>query len=666
MNNPINPFNNAHPHSTNKRASNTRYHEPRKGTRSERSLDAREFVMHADEQRLQAEGAGELMRLSKIISLNNDPHTQLTSTYRSRIFATTTMSEAMPTNPSTNLSKKMLIEQDTVLESKLQKAFICAITSLTVNPGAKCLDVILIKKHSPLGEQVKLLHEHEKLQAYDYIANDQGRALADLTKDELLFIAEQLKPTDQLSSFVQNARRRNAAFTHLAHALNTTQQTSLTRRTQKSLQAITPQNPSAIQHRTTLIALINKRLIDLIVNYTQHLPSTDQQLHLQPIYELCMRAAHNHVTPTQLKEEILSYLIHAIISPSGQFNTEVIDNADMVISNAIDHFHPATNLGAKMESPHAKKMENLFAAAVIEQPTASMRLLTQKIMAQLKNFAYFDALLQNYANQNTRSVYKIAQKKDLTNTAIIQAIETGSNLALFIDFHHVCCNFIQHLKFVKEINNGEIFHTWYEKTYIELITVLRGDRVPLPRLTSIKDAHTRIGIGHHHDAIALDCIKVPFTRPSTIKTSFGYHASLAAEADAAQACGISGCANVHLWGQSIINQQASDDLKMSQTDTQLFILMISAVLTADGGHSLNETLKAAQLASRSANKMSESSKNQVSQLFGHVHAITSIMDNYMTEFRHYDMVFASLNDPEIDNILDSAWKKIVALIGSGF
>ena len=91
-----------------------------KGSIGERSLEAREFVMNASVEALQSEGAGELMRLSKIISLDNDPDTQLTLAYRARSTACNCVSMADVVGRSVNsmsdsrVSQQLLIEQDTV------------------------------------------------------------------------------------------------------------------------------------------------------------------------------------------------------------------------------------------------------------------------------------------------------------------------------------------------------------------------------------------------------------------------------------------------------------------------------------------------------------------------------------------------------------------------
>lgn len=646
-----------------------------KGSIGERSLEAREFVMNASVEALQSEGAGELMRLSKIISLDNDPDTQLTLAYRARSTACNCVSMADVVGRSVNsmsdsrVSQQLLIEQDTVLQSKLQQAFMYAVNSNMVQPGAKELDALLIKRYASAKERAKPLSPQQKLDVCQYIVASDGRELVDLNKDELEFIFNQLK-RGAGPMILAHYLPQHRAINLVLRAVKSAQQTFITRRTLKTPQSVVQAAKNLIQHRTTLIAQINRCLLDYLQHPTFFLPLSTQQALMRSITELCMRAAHNHWHPQRFQHAIIRYLQHADLLKGRQqikaSRARIVDYTQSMIQNALARFCPPENLGAQMHSPHAKKMENLLAAALIEQPTAAMTRLMKKMMQQLKHYfddhldVCFESKMQDFVQCEKWSGYAVAQKANFSDSEIVDTLASPCNLALFINFHFYCSMFIQKAPSTCLVNDGEIKDCWLQKTYVASICELRGDRVLLPRLSSVEKAHSCIGVGLHNEAIVMDRIQAPFSRACTEKMCFGEHAKQAAHADAAQACGISGCANIHFWGQALVNQRAPAELKLSKPETQLLMIMMSAVMIADGGHTINEILLTAKLVSFRAQQMSSSSFGLVDELVGHLAAITDISNPSGCIFNHYDRLFAELNDPELGDMLYDSWKDVVS------
>mgnify|MGYP001058031173 CR=1 FL=1 len=208
------------------------------------------------------------------------------------------------------------------------------------------------------------------------------------------------------------------------------------------------------------------------------------------------------------------------------------------------------------------------------------------------------------------------------------------------------------------VNNDEIAWTQNEQTYMQDVTEYRGERVPLPKLGTLQNRQASIGVGTNDQAIDLQHIKAARNRTSSVKTAFGDHAKQSAIADVAQGCGTTGRGNIHLFGQAAINQWAPPALRFSQEETQVYLSMVATVMTADGGHTLSETLGTAYIAARNVGQMTQPAKSLVADMFAHMSNITTPMSAPETRFGHYDTLMASVQDPDTHNRLAQAWDNV--------
>lgn len=597
------------------------------------ALDARKIVLNLNIPQLEALGAGELTRLAHIISLDNTPENQI-------------IEPVIVEKNSVNL-EKILVLQDAEIESKLQTAFGRAFNSTTINPGAKGLDKLLIDKHSTLAEGSKPISENMAVEICDYILETQGKDLDKLSRSELNYIGNNIY---NAARFLMSTETGLKAFQIIGN-LEKSADDKWQMRLHKSQHSPVMENQEVIHHRTTLFATIHTKVAGNIRQDVSNRSSKLQKNIQDDLSRIFVQAVHNHIEPQDLKKAVLSLFRTYSLSPS------CFRSVSRGIDTDIARFIPSENLGRQMESPLAKKLENEFAASVVQNPTPQMREVGQKMIAQLQTQPeYYESLMLDYLDLKHSYVYPIAQKENLSPQDVRHQIETGSNLALVMDFNHYASD--RHMKapYIKDTNSGEITHTQHQKTYMENVSKYRGERLPLPRLTSLENKQTAIGIGTNVDALHLTGLNVNVDRPSSIKVAFGRHAEESAQADVAQGCGTTGRGNIHMWGQAAINQWTAPHLQMNENETRVYLTMLAAVMTVDGGHTLSETLGTAFIASRTAGSMSAPAQELVSGLFDHMRSITEPMVQPETRFNQFDMIFRTVQDRDMHNRLTEIWQ----------
>jgi len=131
--------------------------------------------MSASIEELESLGAGELTRLAKIMDTDTNPTSQLIGSFKTM---------ASQSSGTVNLDK-LMIKQDSQLESKLQKAFGRAFNSTTMHPGSKGLEKLLIDKHSTLEEKPAPISHRAAHDVALFIAMTNGNDLQNLTRAEL-------------------------------------------------------------------------------------------------------------------------------------------------------------------------------------------------------------------------------------------------------------------------------------------------------------------------------------------------------------------------------------------------------------------------------------------------------------------------------------------------
>lgn len=599
----------------------------------EQSHAARDLVFNASIDDLQALGAGELMRLSKIISASANPSTQVTDKF---------LSMSSQSKHNVNLSQ-ILLQQDVQIESKIQTAFGRSFNSTVVDPGLKAIDKLIIQCNSSMVEGNCGLNETEKKQAIKFLKKDGGQSLKGLTQVELKFIGDSLRGSKASSLKPSNIMAQRSINSAKSSAPSSGYLEFRQDRPLDSVETTT----GRIQHKTTLFAEMHNAV-------SKTLQSTGaSQKFTSFIDQQFVRAVNNHVEPNELKHTILSSFANRGARQS------VLNNIEQSIDALMSEFEPTANLGRQMESPQAKRLENIFAAKCLQRPTNAMVAVSNKMIAQLKQDPQvYNQFMQEYLNVKGSYVYPVAQKEYMHPTQVMTALEQGTNLALTMDFHHFCADRALDTKPVGLSEKQEIMYTWHTKTYAQDVSSYRGDRVLLPRINTTDNNLRSIGVGRHSEAVDLGnagLMKTPINRPSITKTAFGTHAAESAKADVAQACGTTGRGNMHLWGQAVINQSAPAALRINEEETGVFLLMVATVMTADGGHTLSETLGTAFIASRNSGSMSEQSKGAVDGLFSNMRAVTAQFNDPSNRFAHHDMIFSRIQDHDTHNVLASAW-----------
>lgn len=274
-------------------------------------------------------------------------------------------------------------------------------------------------------------------------------------------------------------------------------------------------------------------------------------------------------------------------------------------------------------------------------------------------------------------VYGLANKARSADDIEI-ALRTGSDLALAMDFNHYVC---QNTKLPSNVSQAKDV-----KTYQGDVGDYRGQRIGLPVIqkdnpaekpgrfaipsmwgvqTATATPEGVIGVGHLPEALGLKGLKnTSDSRSSTVKLAFGQHAKESIQADVAQGCGTTGRGNMHMWEFAMINQQVDAPLRLTEDETRVFLLMVSTIMTADGGHTLSEMLATAKFAANNALNMDEADKNLVVDFFTHVQNITAPMANDEGKFAHYDLIFNSIgNSVDSDDTvlkLQQAWRNAVS------
>ncbi len=583
------------------------------------SNTVKELVLKASIPQLQSLGAGELARLAVMINKSHDQQTRR--------------------------MERILLRQYITIESKLQQAFMRACTSTEVDSGEKIFDRLLVQCHFLPSQCLQL----DKINLSDlgrFIVHDNGQSLSQLHRAELTVVRYTLQ---QCTGATQQD-----AINLIDRALQSTDDV-MQFRNNKPNNRVEKIHGSPIMHKTTLFAHMHKE----VKQYLNEMAGEQDWInHLSAsIQDVMLESVCNHVQPSQLMNA-LQYCLTQNNVPSLD-----IEHLNSVLTDLVNQFQPSIHLGCQLESPLAKRMENKFAAEMIRQPSKAMVMVAQKINTQLKELSprHYQLLLDNYVKLPCSYAYSIAQKESLSLSDVRSALANGSNLALTIDFHQYCYDqddaacLALRLDSMTEFQQNEIQHTWHEKSYFQDICQYRGHKLPLPRLMALDEQLRLIGVGNHFNAVYLSDINIGVTRPSRMFTRLGRHAQESVQADAAYACGVSGRANIHLWGQAIMNQRVPESMRLDQREVRTFLLMIAAVLTADGGHTLGETLAAAFIASRNAHAMTLTSKNVVADLFSHVCEITQPMMEIESRFNHYDMIYSAIEDPYILKTLHNIW-----------
>lgn len=600
---------------------------------------ARSMVVSASVDRLESLGAGEITRLSKIMNTDTNPRTQLTAQFRP--IAARSKAKVVLEN--------QVLRQELYIESKLQKAFARALNSTTIHPGAKALDKILIDKHCTIAEGPGPTSAADAHEVASFIASTGGRDLRNLSRSELSYVAHMMHSADRN---LFHTSYGDQAIQLLHHFFYNASDHIQMRPVKTQHLAVRPQE-GTIQHRTELFAQLHRHIAKTVARATANRSPQYRRALQSDLSKIMLRAAHNHRDPAAVKTDVLKLLRRAQISADYQLGIAKGIDTDL------SRFQPTDNLALQMESPHARKLENEFTASVIRKPTVAMQKVGQKIIAQLKSDpAYFQRLLVDYLAWDRGYVWPLARNEQMSADQLLKKLESGSDLTLVMDFNFFASDGFKDASFM-QLNNQELANTQNVKTYMLDVSAYRGVRVPLPKLDSIAGKQFAIGVGTHDQAVNLRGINVAVERASTIKAAFGAHARESAYADVAQGCGTTGVGNVLLFGQAAINQWAPPNLRFTREETQVYLTMLSAVMTGNGGHTLSETLATAFLASLNVGRMSSPVRALVSDMFDHLAAITQPMASVHTRFDHFDMVFATIHDQDTHARLAQSWDQTV-------
>ena len=605
---------------------------------------ARTVVLSSTVSELESLGAGELTRLAKIMNSETKSSKILVGKYK-----------AMAAKPFGVLKlSKIALQQESEIESKIQTAFSRAYTSKEQCLGSKILDKLLIHKHSELSDGNTPLTAEEGDAAYEFLLSNNGKDLNGLSLSEISYISKMLKesiPTGLPSySAAMGPDLIDATKSALALSLEVSPPINdMKIRDNKSRHTPLEISSSDINHATTLFVELHTAFNLILDRQGPNDPSISR--FKNELHTLFISSANNHVQPSELKGHIKELIENSNLSDG------ITDLILQKIEADMSRFKPTNNLGRQIESPHAKKMENLFAAMALTKPPKAMQDVGRKMAKQLLTHApeYFEIVLKDYVALNSHYVYPVANVSSMSKKEVRGHIEDGTNLAVVMDFNYYISERFSNQAADNNDVGYELAYTEHTKTYAEDVTLLRGDRVPMPRLKAKDSQQSAIGVGPDTSAITLKNMKTPVIRPSTIKVAFGTHAQESAKVDVAQACGITGRGNVQIWGQAFINQWAVPETRMTENDTRIFLGMLAAVMTADGGHTLSETLGTTHIAARNSGDMSAPAQSKVSDLFHHMKNITEPMDQEATRFRHHDMIFNPIQDTELHQYLSSAW-----------
>ena len=602
------------------------------------------------------------------------------------------------------IAKKVDISRIMVLEDKLQCAFIRALTANDKNKEQDLIEKFVIYDNSPSGSIPNKFIDYKYASLFIKNIKKNPGLLKGLCKKELNNLDKTIEiivSNEEYSSFKKITKYHDRKM-----------------EVRSSVVSSGFQFPGlgSISHKTTLFALIHKEIKKFL---------GDRHILLEEINNTVVRSVLNHD-----RHELLVHTLKNILSDKANLSPARLEYISKSLDKIVKNFRPTENVGHQIDSPLAMNLHNNFAKMCLESPSEKMVMVAKKIYEQfIDTFKDQEEVLKCYLDEKS-STYPLFKKKSNIEELKI-ALSSGSDIALAIDFQHFYCEkkIIQKWRtlgkgkenqdcdkgFVRSEILNRLYKEQFDYTYKIDISNYRGEQVPLPKFELLLKTENLIGLGSHRKSAVQFDSGNKLTRHSTIKRAvYGTHAIHSSKADTAQGCGTTGRANLHLWPMAYVNNKIRNpDRQFTPTDTANYLLMLAAVLTADGGHTLTEVLATANIAARRAGNLleilnKESSKvekyfnekfftidpvekrrleksdeesyklykrclaysagKKVSKFFSEVLYITEKMDTVTKDpdlvvwenFKCYDMIFSKLGDNEFAlNYMKSIWGNLL-------
>ncbi len=302
------------------------------------------------------------------------------------------------------------------------------------------------------------------------------------------------------------------------------------------------------------------------------------------------------MSPSDLKASLVTIINQC--SDQFQLDSHLRDALIGIADKATHDYQPTELFTQQIINEAGRRFESKLALSLVNRPPSkAMKIMMKKVMIMMRSFDSQDSLLNKWCYSD-EYVYLIASSEYHKNMSIREISQWRkdqllrcNNIALFYDFHHFLTKKCLTKKFSDDLN------LVLDNTYHNVIQKNRGKRILLNhRHTTNKGG---IDFGSNHYCYDPHSLRIDWSRPIKKYTTRNFSKNSALH-DIPLGSGISGRANIHLFGQHFLEHQAkSKGLRgmppLTADESMLFIAGLWATLCADGGHSLIEVLHSADL-----------------------------------------------------------------------